>query len=323
MKKFLLIGLDPEGIDISAPGDPAGMTAEKLLGTITDVQKHFADQGDHLDNCKVKPDGSAEATVTEQLAHTTYNCILIGGGLEDPKNMEMFERILNSIVRHAPGIPIGLVNLPKDAPETVARLLPNGSTASPTQSSDRAAHVLSPMKEGDDAFNRQDIAAMNAVHHPDIIAYPTDVIKDFLANTAPDKVEAAAHRLVSDDATYISLNFENSELKQILPWTGTSKGQRAFIDAFAGVAKSWTVEEFTITDLFGSGEDVAVFGAFTYRSNSLGKSFRSPLAIHAKVQNEKIVFFQFMEDTFASARSFSTGGKWTIKKDANEHPYEV
>jgi len=139
MKKFLLIGLDPESIDYSAPGVPAGMTAEKLLGTIKDAQKHFADQGDHLDNCKVKPDGSAEATVTAQLARATYNCILIGGGIQDPKNMEMFERILNSILRHASGIPIGLVDLPKDAPETVARVLPNGSTASPTQSSDRAA----------------------------------------------------------------------------------------------------------------------------------------------------------------------------------------
>lgn len=32
------------------------------------------------------------------------------------------------------------------------------------QLSDRAAHVLLPMKKGDDAFNRQDIAAMNAAH---------------------------------------------------------------------------------------------------------------------------------------------------------------
>ncbi len=31
MNKILLIGLDPEGIDFSAPGVPPGMTAEKLL----------------------------------------------------------------------------------------------------------------------------------------------------------------------------------------------------------------------------------------------------------------------------------------------------
>ncbi len=53
MKNLLLIGLDPEVIDYSAPGVPAGMTAEKLFATIADVQKQFADQGDHLDNCKM------------------------------------------------------------------------------------------------------------------------------------------------------------------------------------------------------------------------------------------------------------------------------
>lgn len=152
---------------------------------------------------------------------------------------------------------------------------------------------------------------------------PTDVVNDFLQNTAPDKVEAAARRLVADEATYISLNFENPELKRILPWTGTYKGQQAFIKTFTEVAKAWKIEEFTVMDLFGADEDVAVFGSMTYRSISLGKVFRSPFAIHAKVRNGKIVFFQFMEDTFASSRSFSTGGKWTIKTDPHGASYEV
>jgi ketosteroid isomerase-like protein len=152
---------------------------------------------------------------------------------------------------------------------------------------------------------------------------PTAIVSDFLQNTAPDKVEAAARRLVADDATYISLNFDNPELKRILPWTGTAKGPRAFIDTFSRVAGYWTIEEFSVTDLFGAGENVAVFGAFTYRSVSVGKSFRSPFSIHAKVKNGKIVYFQFMEDTFLSARSFSTGGKWTIKIDPKGATFEV
>jgi uncharacterized protein len=67
-------------------------------------------------------------------------------------------------------------------------------------------------------------------------ATATDVVKDFLQNTAPEKVTAAARRLVADDATYISLNFDNPNLRRILPWTGTSKGQRPFIDTFTRVA---------------------------------------------------------------------------------------
>ncbi len=42
-----------------------------------------------------------------------------------------------------------------------------------TQPSGRTAHVLSLMKQGDDAFSRQDIDAMNAVHHPAMIAHVT------------------------------------------------------------------------------------------------------------------------------------------------------
>ena len=152
---------------------------------------------------------------------------------------------------------------------------------------------------------------------------PTDVIKELLENTAPEKVEAAALRLVSDDATYISLNFDNPELKRILPWTGTSKGPRGLSDTFRRVAQFWTIEDFSVASLFGAGEDVAVFGEFTYRSNSTGKAFRSPFAIHAKVRDGKTVFFMFMEDTFASARSFSIGGTWTVKTNLQAEPYEV
>jgi ketosteroid isomerase-like protein len=108
-----------------------------------------------------------------------------------------------------------------------------------------------------------------------------------------------------------------------LPWTGTSKGPQAFIDTFSGVAKWWTHEDFTVTALFGEGENVAVFGRFTYRSVSLSKAVTSPFSIHAKVRNGKIVYFQFMEDTFATARTFSQKGTWTIKIAPNRPEFEV
>ena len=152
---------------------------------------------------------------------------------------------------------------------------------------------------------------------------PVDVVADFLTHTSPDQVEDAATRLVADDATYISLNFDNPELKRIMPWAGTSAGRQAFIDTFSKVDSWWEVQDFDVIDLFGSGEDVAVFGDFTYRSVALGKTVRSPFAIHAKVRESKIVFFQFMEDTFATGRSFSSGGVWTIKNDPNGPEFEV
>lgn len=37
----------------------------------------------------------------------------------------------------------------------------------------RTKHLLALMKKGDDAFNARDFAAMDAVHHPDMIAHTT------------------------------------------------------------------------------------------------------------------------------------------------------
>jgi hypothetical protein len=45
--------------------------------------------------------------------------------------------------------------------------------ATTTQDTSRTAHLLELMKKGDDAFNSRDFAAMDAVHHPDMIAYIT------------------------------------------------------------------------------------------------------------------------------------------------------
>ena len=40
-----------------------------------------------------------------------------------------------------------------------------------TTGTSRTAHLLALMKKGDDAFNARDFAAVDAVHHPDMVAY--------------------------------------------------------------------------------------------------------------------------------------------------------
>jgi hypothetical protein len=42
-----------------------------------------------------------------------------------------------------------------------------------TDAGDRTAHLLALMKQGDDAFNTRDVPAMDASHHPDMIAHVT------------------------------------------------------------------------------------------------------------------------------------------------------
>lgn len=148
-------------------------------------------------------------------------------------------------------------------------------------------------------------------------------VLDFLANTGPDVVEAAAERLVAPDGVYVSLNFENPELKEIEPWAGTAVGPSAFSSTFLRVANYWDVQDFSITDKLASGESVAIFGQFTYRSVEVGTVFTSPFAILAKVRDGRIEYFRFMEDTYASASSFRQSGTWIVKTTRDKPAFKV
>ena len=141
---------------------------------------------------------------------------------------------------------------------------------------------------------------------------PTDIVQAILADpTNPDVVNA----LVAADATYVSLNYDNPELKKIMPWTGTQKGPEAVMSTYGRVSRYWKNEGFEIRDIFESDGRVAVFGSFTYRSTTLGKAITSPFSILAKVSDGKVTYMQFMEDTFGTASSFRTSGSITFHSD--------
>ncbi len=143
-------------------------------------------------------------------------------------------------------------------------------------------------------------------------ATPAEVVRAILGDpTNPEVV----HRLVAPDATYVSLNFDNPELRRIMPWTGTRTGPQAVLDTYTRVNRFWHSEAFEIGELFSEGANVAVFGRFTYRSVTLGKAITSPFAILAKVDDGQVTFMQFMEDTFATASTFRSGGVAAYRSD--------
>ena len=149
---------------------------------------------------------------------------------------------------------------------------------------------------------------------------PVNVVQAILADpTNPEVV----HRLMSADATYVSLNFDNPELKRIMPWAGTQTGPQALLDTYTRVGRYWGNEGFQIEDIFGAGEAVAVFGRFTYRSTTLGKAITSPFAILAKVRDGQVTFMQFMEDTFGTASTFRSGGTATYRADPDGGEVEL
>jgi uncharacterized protein len=149
---------------------------------------------------------------------------------------------------------------------------------------------------------------------------PVDIVRRLLSDPAnPDVV----HELVAEDSVYVSLNFEDPELKRVMPWCGTGHGSQALLQTFTDVGRFWSIDNFEILDIFGSDNRVAAFGTFTYTSTVLGQKVTSPFAVLAKVENGKIVYTQFMEDSFATARSFRSGGTWTVQSDPDGSVVEV
>ena len=79
------------------------------------------------------------------------------------------------------------------------------------------------------------------------------------------------------------------------------------------VSRYWHVDEIKIQDSFESNDGAAIFGYFTYTSNVLGKTVTSPFSVLARGENGKLSYVQFMEDTFATVRSFKANGEYIIK----------
>ncbi len=139
-----------------------------------------------------------------------------------------------------------------------------------------------------------------------------DVVRAILDN--PTDL-ASVKELVAPDATYVSLNYDNPELKKLMPWAGVQTGPEAVVSTYSRVGRYWKNEGFEIQEIFEAGENVAVFGRFTYRSTTVGRAVTSPFSILAKVQAGKVTYMQFMEDTFGTASTFRTGGTATYRAD--------
>jgi hypothetical protein len=148
-----------------------------------------------------------------------------------------------------------------------------------------------------------------------------EIVRELLMGAT--KLEVV-NRLVDPDAVYVSLTWDNPELKRLMPWAGTHKdGRSAILKTFQDVNTFWNVEDFDIRDIFGEGDNVAVFGSFTLHSVKLDKTFTSPFSIHAKLKNGRITYMQYMEDTFGTGSTFRSGGSWKFQSNPKGGEIEV
>ena len=149
---------------------------------------------------------------------------------------------------------------------------------------------------------------------------PLEVVGEWLQSLLDQDV---VNPVVSPDAIYVSLNSDNPELKKIMPWTGTSTGPQAFLDNLGMMFTRWENQAFNVTAMFGSDENVAVFGDFRYKSRSLGKVVSSPFSILVKVVEGQVTYLQFQEDSYATAASFRKEGNWTVQTEPDAAPFQV
>ena len=148
----------------------------------------------------------------------------------------------------------------------------------------------------------------------------TAVLQELLANTSNLKV---LRQLMTPDATYVSLNFDNPELKRVMPWTGTHKGPQALADVFGAIRRFWTTLDFKVTDTLEQGSRVALFGSFTYKSIATGKEITSPFGLLARFEGDRVAYVQFLEDSYGTAGSFKTGGATRFHSDPLEKEVAV
>lgn len=149
---------------------------------------------------------------------------------------------------------------------------------------------------------------------------PTEILTAILDR--PRDIENVS-ALVAPDATYISLNYDDPELKRVMPWAGTGRGPEGIVQTFIDVDRYWETLEFTPEALFGDEENAAMFGRFRYRSRVLGKEVVSAFAIYVRVADGLCTHMRFMEDTFATTGSFRSGGSWQIRSNPNGEEISV
>ena len=144
---------------------------------------------------------------------------------------------------------------------------------------------------------------------------PVEVVNKLLSNPLDiDNVRS----LTTPDVNYVSLNKNHPDLTRILPWAGDHHGPEEIVKAFQGIYTMWEPVGFEVKAAFGQGEDVAVFGEFSYRSKEVGKTVTSPFGIHLKVVDGKIAYVLFLEDTLITTSSVQTGGEAVYKSLGNE-----
>ena len=124
MARVLMVGIDPDKIDFSDPSLPPGLDADKVRAGIEASLKQLAADGHEASPVFVSGEQAELDALADRIASDRVDCVTIGGGVtRPPKNIEVFEAVLNIILRADPAPRIALVLGPENAPAAVNRAM--------------------------------------------------------------------------------------------------------------------------------------------------------------------------------------------------------
>ena len=106
MTRILFVGQKPETVDYSDPALPPGFSADKINAGIAVAVQKIEQRGWQGNTCMITPDEAGRAMLKKALERASYDCVVIGGGLRlPPKNLPLFEMVVNAVHKAAPTRP--------------------------------------------------------------------------------------------------------------------------------------------------------------------------------------------------------------------------
>lgn len=123
-KRILIVGLQPELIDFSAPELAAfpGLSADKIMEGLNASAASLVAMGYEAELCLTDFGETAETVLREKLKARTFDCVVVGAGVRTmATHFLLFEKIINVIHEHAPGARICFNTRPSDTAEAVTR----------------------------------------------------------------------------------------------------------------------------------------------------------------------------------------------------------
>lgn len=122
----LIVGLQPLLIDFSSPEFAAfpDLTSAKVQAGLDSEQAKLASLGYDAQLCLTDFGETAEDVVSRRLQEQPFDCVLIGAGVRTvPKNLLLFEKLINAVHKFAPQARICFNTKPTDTVEAVQRWL--------------------------------------------------------------------------------------------------------------------------------------------------------------------------------------------------------